>query len=122
MNEPLTKFKVAAPVLPSLNFRETIDFYTKKLGFELVGQYPDYLIFDRDNVSLHFWSCDDPTLAKASGCYIYVEGIEVLYREFEKQGFVHPNGKLRQTDYGIMEFAALDVHGNLLRIGEIIEA
>ncbi len=120
MKELLTKFESASPVLPSSNFRQTIDFYTKKLGFVLIGQYPDYLIFERDAISLHFWLCQDPHLFKVSGCYIYVKGIEALYEDFEKQGIVHPKAHLQKTDYGIMEFAAVDVHGNLLRIGEII--
>lgn len=119
MKESLTKFKVAAPVLPSSNFRQTIDFYTKKLGFTLTGQYPDYLIVERDEIALHFWLCEDTTFFKVSGCYLYVEGIERLYQDFERQGIVHPNAPLQKTGYGIMEFAAIDVHGNLLRIGEI---
>jgi catechol 2,3-dioxygenase-like lactoylglutathione lyase family enzyme len=120
MKEQLTKFSFSAPILPSLNFRETIDFYTHRLGFRLVGQYPDYLIFDRDSVSLHFWFCEDANIPKVSGCYIYVQGIAEIYQDFEKQGVIHPNSSLQKTNYGLMEFAAVDSHGNLLRIGEII--
>jgi len=121
MKESFTKFKVAAPVLPSANFRQTISFYIERLGFTLTGQYPDYLILERDTVALHFWLCEDAALFQISGCYIYVEGIELLYEACKKQSIVHPNSFLQKTAYGIMEFAAIDVHGNLLRIGEIIK-
>lgn len=121
MEKSPTKFRTASPVLPSANFRETTRFYTDFLGFMLTGQYPDYLILERDNVSLHFWLCEDEGLFKISGCYIYIEGIEALYEVCKKQGIVHPNSSLQKTGYGIIEFAVLDVHGNLLRIGEIIK-
>ena len=109
-----------APILASLNLDETEDFYQDKLGFTKVSRYEGYLIMRRDDVSIHFWICDDPHIAESTGCYVYITGAQALYAEYDAQGVIHPNGKLHDTDYGIREFAVLDCHGNLLRIGEII--
>lgn len=115
------KFNTVSPILPSLNFSETKQFYTEKLGFKLIAEFPnEYLILDRDSVSLHFWICDDKKICEASGCYIYVSEIKEIYKSYLEKNLIHPNGTLRKTEYGLIEFAVLDCHGNLLRIGELM--
>ena len=115
------KFKTIAPILPSLNLEETKAFYREKLGFEIVAEFDGYLLTSRDEIGLHFWICDDRKICESSGCYFYVEEIEAIYAELEAQNVIHPNGTLRRTDYGMLEFAVLDCHGNLLRIGEVLK-
>lgn len=49
----------AHPILPCLNWEETIAFYDR-LGFAPGNLYPDqYLIVHRDGIQLHFWKCND---------------------------------------------------------------
>lgn len=116
------KFNSVAPILPSLNFEETKAFYTEKLGFAIKAYYEDeYLIVERDGVGLHFWICNDKKICESSGCYIYVSDIDAIYKSYEEKGIIHPNGTLRLTYYKLKEFAVLDCHGNLLRIGELME-
>ena len=109
----------AAPVLASLNIQETVDFYTRKLGFRKAGWIDEnYAILGRDNIQLHFWKCNDPAIPKNTGCYLYVKGVDTLYAEMRKAGVVHPNGPLKDQPWQMREFSILDGDGNLLRIGE----
>ncbi len=36
-------------------------------------------------------------------------------------GVIHPNGKLEDKPWGMREFAIVDIHGNLLRIGQSLK-
>jgi catechol 2,3-dioxygenase-like lactoylglutathione lyase family enzyme len=108
----------ATPTLPSTDLDRTRDFYEQKLGFQTTSRYPDYLIIARDGVYLHFWKCDDRQIPQSAGCYLYVDNAEALFAEYQAQGVIHPNGAIRDTDYGVREFAVLDDSGCLLRIGQ----
>ena len=56
--------KTAVPILASLDAGETIQFYNEKLGFTLVNNWDDYLIFSRDDISIHHWPTSDPEIPK----------------------------------------------------------
>ena len=53
----MAQFLTVHPVLPARDVAEAIDFYTNKLGFELVFKDeendPTYAGIKRDNVELH---------------------------------------------------------------------
>lgn len=108
----------AAPVLASLNIAESIEFYTQKLGFTSSYQDEGYGIVHRDEILLHFWKCNDKIFPENTSCYIYVKEIDALYEEFQRVNVIHPNGKLEDRPWGMREFAIVDVHGNLIRLGE----
>ena len=107
----------SCPVLASLNLDETIHFY-QSFGFSQSYLDANYAIVERDGIAIHFWKCKDKIHPQHTSCYIYVNEIDQLLKEIESIGAVHPNGKIHNTDYGIREFAMLDVHGNLIRFGE----
>ncbi len=107
----------ATPILAFLYAKETIAFYTK-LGFEGNTNWPDYLMFSRDQISIHLWKCDDPAIPKNTGCYIYVDAIDALYEECSKLGIVHPNGKLETKPWGLRQFSILDNSGNIIHFGQ----
>ncbi|MES2651402.1 MAG: hypothetical protein V4663_06655 [Bacteroidota bacterium] len=71
-----------------------IEFYTKKLGFTFYSNWDGYLMFGLDKIELHFWSTNDPSIPKNTGCYINVTEVDKLYAEYELQGVIHPEGKL----------------------------
>src|SRR3954469_8563611 len=110
--------KSAVPVLASLNEEDTIDFYTKKLGFTFHSSWEGYLILSRDEINLHLWPCTDPKIAKATGCYINVTEVDKLYAEFEPLGIVHPNGVLQEMPWRMKQFSILDNNGNIIHFGE----
>jgi hypothetical protein len=114
---------VTIPILPSPDFDETMGFYST-LGFAERSRWPDtYLtISDDRGIELHFWSNDgvDPKTNDVA-CYVRFTSERVaraLHDEWAgldlAPGRLHPP---RATDYGLLEFALVDPHGNLVRIG-----
>jgi catechol 2,3-dioxygenase-like lactoylglutathione lyase family enzyme len=117
------------PILPSSDFDETVRFY-ERLGFAEQGRWPnEYLILQRahDSFELHFWFCDsvDPkgndvacyarwdTAAEARALHDEWAAVDV------EPGRLHPP---TETDYGLLEFALVDAHGNLVRVGGSVDA
>jgi catechol 2,3-dioxygenase-like lactoylglutathione lyase family enzyme len=116
-SRPTLKF--AIPMLASLNIERTLSFYAAKLGFDEVVFHDDESAgVERDRVKLHFWKCDDRTIAEHTSCRIEVEGLDALYAELMPKGVVHPNGRLQDKPWGFREFAVLDCDGNLLTFVE----
>ena len=111
----------AAPTLASLNLHESVEFYEKKLGFRRNYYDENYLIVSRDNIMIHFWKCDDKIHPENTSCYIYMNGVDELYEEYQRAGVIHPNGNLEDKPWGMREFAIVDIHGNLIRIGQSLK-
>ena len=114
-------FNSAVPILASLNEEETVKFYTEKLGFTFHSSWEGYLIFSRDGVDVHLWPCSDANIAKNTGCYINVTGVNELYAEYEPLGILHPDGALQEMPWGMKQFSVLDNNGNIIHIGEEVE-
>jgi catechol 2,3-dioxygenase-like lactoylglutathione lyase family enzyme len=117
-----------APILASRDLAATADFYSN-LGFEQVGLWPDeYLIVMRDEIGLHFFHSSDHDPATSDhGCYLYVPDADALFAEFSRLGLPSAgiprlHGAPGDTDYGLREFAVVDIDGNLLRIGSFLAA
>jgi len=111
---PLLK---ATPILAYLDRDATIAFY-EKLGFECNSAWEGYLMFFKDQISIHLWCCDDESIPKNTGCYVYVDEIDALYKECEALGIVHPNGKLHNMAWGMRQFSILDNSGNIIHFGQ----
>jgi hypothetical protein len=99
-----------------------VAFYAS-LGFGGIATYPDeYLIIRHPSgIELHFFH--QPGLRPASndhGAYIRLDDPGSLLALFDHWASAAPANIARQpeeTDYGLIEFALLDAHGNLLRVG-----
>jgi DNA-binding transcriptional MerR regulator len=113
-----TKLSRAVPILASTNLDETVRFYENRLRFKTAFQSEDYAILKRDDVSVHFWVCEDEDIPKVTACRVEVKGIDELYRECVAADIVHPNGALEKKAWGSQEFAIIDVHGNLITFFE----
>ncbi len=107
----------ATPILAFLDQEKTVSFY-EKLGFECNANWKDYLMFQRDNISIHLWLCDDENIPKNTGCYIYVNEIDALYKECQYLGIIHPNGKLESKPWNMRQFSILDNSGNIIHFGQ----
>jgi len=102
------------PVLDSLDSDKSVQFFKECLGFGRLGwKDQNDAIVARDQVVIHFCKCDDR---------IDVEGIDALYEEMSSLGVVHPNGPLRDQPWGMREFAIRDLHGNVIKFGQPINA
>jgi len=110
---------VAEPVLASLDILKTVDFYQQKLGFDRVGWKDEhYAIVHRDDITLHFWKCNDKIHPENTSCYIRVQQVDELYKELKPKGVVHPKAPLADQPWGMREFAITDNDGNLIRFGQ----
>jgi hypothetical protein len=112
------------PILPSPNFDQTATFYAA-LGFHEHGRWPEeYLILARpkDGIELHFWFNPgvQPTRNDVA-CYIRWSRSTEAYALYDEWAAAPlGSGRLREpskTDYGLLEFALIDPHGNLIRVG-----
>jgi len=110
--------KKAVPILASLDAAATIDFYTTKLRFAFKANWDGYLIFEKDDIALHLWPTTDPEVPKATGCYFNVTEVDALFAEYDEQGVVHPNGRLKDTPWGMRQFSILDNNGNIMHFGQ----
>jgi catechol 2,3-dioxygenase-like lactoylglutathione lyase family enzyme len=117
----LAQFISATPVLASLDIRRSVDFMVSKLGFsEAYAEQGKYGITDNGPVSIHFWACTEPSIAKATSCRVQVINIKELHQHCHEQGIVHPNAPLKTTPWGDREFAVLDPDGNLITFHEAV--
>ncbi|MEV1019935.1 VOC family protein [Streptomyces sp. NPDC050264] len=123
-----------APIMPSRELSRTIAFYAD-LGFAADAHYPDdgYLILLRDEAELHFFHAPDTDpLSTAHAVYLRLGGgahvVDALYEEWRSAGLSpdpYATPRLVEPDdtvYGMREFAVVDLDGNLLRIGSVLEA
>ncbi|MFL0691401.1 MAG: glyoxalase superfamily protein [Agrobacterium tumefaciens] len=109
----------AVPILPSLNFSETRNFYVDTLGFEDVGlDGLDYLVVRRDGMELHFWLSDDPVQCQNSSVFFRAEALTEMYRDFCERGIEAIRPSDTSGDCGTtLRFHIRDPHGNLLMFG-----
>jgi hypothetical protein len=104
----------AIPVLLSANIPETIVFFESKLGFRCRYHQEGMAIFVRDSIEIMYTYCPNQECIDWSCCRVRVDNIDALHAELTRLVPEHPNGPLRDTDYGTREFALLDCHGALL--------
>lgn len=109
------------PVLASLDIPQTVAFYEEKLGFQRNWCDKGYGIVSRDKISIHFWACDNPLIPQNTSCYVYVDHVDDLYKEYKSAGVIHPNGDIEDKPFGLREFSILDQDGNLIRFGQHLE-
>lgn len=127
------KLLTIIPAMPVSDVAHSATFYREKLGFEVAYQEESFAIMHCDGVEIHLWLAGDQdwrtSLAKdispvksgaesflvgTGSCRIGMEGVDELYNLVEPRGIVHPNGPLKNTDFGTREFAILDGDGNLI--------
>src|ERR1700738_959715 len=119
------KMKKTIPALPVHNIKQSIEFYTTRLGF-IVRHFDDgFCIVVRDEAEIHLWKAADETwknkgaalasnpigsgaesfLAGTASCRIEVQGIDKLFEEYKKQGVIyHPDTIVKTQPWGNREF------------------
>jgi hypothetical protein len=122
---------VTIPILPSRDLDETVAFYAS-LGFGARGRWPEYLILARNEpIEIHFWLDRDVVAERNDvACYVRFTSAgeaQALYDTWAPiaAGWSGRFPRLvapRSTDYGLLELALLDPHGNLVRIGGAVTA
>ncbi len=108
------------PKLPMRNSMATKAYYIQQLQFRELSDYGDYLILQKDDIEIHFFSF--PTLNPLENygqVYIRLNDIETFYQSLlDKKVAIHPNGSLQIKPWGQKEFSLLDPDHNLLTFGQ----
>ena len=108
------------PKLPMRDKALTKDYYIIQLAFTLLGEYDDYLIFQKDHIEIHFFEFKDLDPKENYGqVYIRTDDIDTLYQSLlDNNTAIHPNASLQEKPWGQKEFALLDPDNNLLTFGQ----
>lgn len=109
------------PKLPMRDKNATIVYYSR-LGFQLLNEYDDYVIFEMNQIEIHFFEFKAlKPLENYGQIYIRANAIEHLYQDLiEADIDIHPNGKLDLKPWGQIEFSLLDPDNNLLTFGQSV--
>lgn len=106
------------PKLPMRDKIATRAFYVDHLGFALWGgDYPDYLMVEKDGLQIHFFSFTDLNPAENYGqVYLRTDDIDAIYADLKSRGIrCMP---LETKPWGQKEFSLLDPDHNLLTFGQ----
>lgn len=118
-------FRAACPILPSRDLGATFAFY-QRLGFRRFGgEYPDYLMINRDGLELHFFLHEGlKPEENAHGAYLRVDHAGMVAGEWGALGLplagIPRFVGVEDKPWGMRECAVLDPDGNLLRVGQML--
>ena len=106
------------PKLPMRDKAITKDFFINKLGFEQFGgDYPDYLMVEKDAIQIHFFLFRELDPKENYGqVYIRTDNIEEDYEYIKSCGV--KTMALETKPWGQKEFSLLDPDNNLLTFGQ----
>ncbi len=117
--DDVVTFDAVAPVIPVLNLADALERY-RRLGFTVraYGHGTGYGFADRGDVSIHLseWEEHDPKRT-AAVVYLYVSDADAVHAEWADAGVEGRLTTVADTDYGMREFAFVDVDGTLHRVG-----
>lgn len=123
------KFIRTNPHLPVRNLQQTLDYYRDNLGFyeEWTWTNDERKVIDggirRDDMRLLF--AEDPEFVNVINSYKksrlpvmwFVDNIDEIFSEFQKREIEFAD-TLRSHDYGLKEFAFVDINGYYIRVAE----
>lgn len=119
---------VAIPVLPCRDLDRALAFYGA-LGFRLVyeqGEPDPYAIVDLHGAEVHLFVAPGLEAERSlHGCYLRVFDADTVHREWSARGLPPTGlprlGPLGDLPSGMREFELVDLDGNRLRVGHLIE-
>lgn len=115
-------------MLETVDLRQTIEFYTKILGFECREFFPNaetpvWASLKKDDLYLMFTTrnehstIDKPTMT--GSLYLYPEDVDQAWEELKER--VEVEYPIENFDYGMREFGVRDCNGYLLQFGQEIK-
>lgn len=115
----MCEFSIVIPKLPMRNAQITKQFYVNHLEFEIIGDYGNYLLVQKDGVEIHFFEFSNLNPLENYGqIYIRMGAVETFYKKLiDNKVPIHPNGKLELKSWGQLEFSILDPDHNLITFG-----
>jgi catechol 2,3-dioxygenase-like lactoylglutathione lyase family enzyme len=104
-----------------------VAFY-ERLGFEGGAHAADahYAILSRGTVELHFFAFAALVPQDSfAGCYVRVAAVDSFFKTCSRAQLptagIPRITSLEDKPWGMREFAVVDIDGNLLRIGQVLE-
>ena len=119
-----------SPLLAVRNMKETIEFYTKSLGFKMGMAFPDannpeYVDLAKDGMVLMFIPAKNCGIGGEEklgiGVYLYLQidgDIDEYYQELKKKG-VKIAVEIKDEPYGVRDFTVEDVDGYKLVFNQV---
>ena len=107
-----------APELPVADLPMALEYYTKRLGFEVAVVMPDgdYAIVERDGVALHLFRADTATVSPAA-IHVFSIGLDELFVELQGLG-ARIVQAIETKPWGNREFRVMDSGGNTIKFTE----
>jgi catechol 2,3-dioxygenase-like lactoylglutathione lyase family enzyme len=114
--------KRISPMLVTDRMKETLGFYREVLGFRVALESPNYVIVERDGLTIHFQKAESEEVMRCvrghTEIYIEVAGIEALWEHVKTFKDRYRMRELFEQPYGMTEFHINDPNGCLVFVGE----
>lgn len=101
-------------ILPVKNFKESLEFYTKVLGFDIAWIWDEegYGAVKCGEVEIHL---DKQETVNPYSSYLFVENADHIFSFYKKQG-VKIIKEIESKPWGVREFTFEDINGHLFRV------
>jgi len=115
-------FSHSAVIFPVRNLAESIEFYTKKIGFEKTFEWGEpmyYAVVKRGGVAIHLTKRADGGIPSKyhRALYIFVNDIDGIHKAFKEQNVKIVNA-LEDKDYKMRDFDIEDPDGFIITFGK----
>ncbi|MFA7344640.1 MAG: VOC family protein [Terrimicrobiaceae bacterium] len=107
------------PTLSVASLKQAVEFYAKKLGFELILQSGNYVAVGRDNVQIGFVYDKNVIKGYKPSFYIRMVRIDEYYKQVRATG-VKLAAELKTSSSNMKEFSLVDPDGYTLIFGEYV--
>src|SRR5262245_32217401 len=133
-------FSRMIPAMPAVNIDNAVAFYETKLGFTCPHKQEGFARVLRDGVELHLWAASDESWKSrddvavrpvCTGAETFIAGthsfrveltkgsIDALFEEMRAAAVLHKtSSKVVDQPWGLREFHAVDLDGNLITFCE----
>ena len=116
----ITKYLSTTPIMTVNDLEKAKEFYVEKLGFEISFEWGEPLVYlgvRRNDVEIHLnSSTNSPHEAGKSSVCIFTDEVDDLYENFKRNG-VETTIEPGDRDYGLRDFGAKDLDGNVINFG-----
>ncbi len=109
-------------VLAVHDLKQSVEYYSKELGFTLLNEPPGWAFLGRESFIVMLGECKDSIDPKKLGdhsyfAYINVENSKELFEEFSSKN-VTIRKELKPEPWGMKEFAIETIDGHRIMFGE----
>lgn len=122
---PSTPISALVPMLRAANLKETMEFYTQRLGFQVAKELrddkgePTWCFLEWDGAQVMFYAPDEDSVDETEmtgSLYFYPDDLDQVWEEIRHH--VSVERPPMERSYGMREFAIRDCNGYSLRFGK----